>query len=625
MEHWAAIKSTECICSNEQKQRASRLFDVVSEACSHHPDSSAPTAGSRIESLPREILHKILKTVYESEERSRDLCQCARPKSPYSKIRKNALEHRIVNTLVLRNVCSTFHKWCLEEVLRGHPFDDSIGIELEVDFSDFDQLEWKFRNRGGVLPRLIEDFPAIKTSGIIIYLGNPGDMRNMVLVLGMLKETLQNVFSGVSLWDLDHYYRDFSVEFENFLRLPRPDGKSHLDIDESQELGVDGVPPRVLSRRFARLNQEAKDSWSDICYEMYSEDQFVYGSILSQLTLDHWPHSAVHVPISNILDLTRLETGRRTIAGLVRGCTSVVFREFKSHFGFDWGVTREIIAMQFSVRCGYEPRMNQVIILADAEFTISDWESRTTSSATWCGMSHQISEPLDAVRVEYRHHSMSEDQRPNGSNPFVLLSSTFKDLEQCVVLGGNSYCPRLEEVVKVLLPTSETLKTLIHRPEYPAFTSGLVDHTRSEVYDFDHTCDLIREFPNLQNLEMQSRICPSLFEDDSREVSVQRNWVFDVIEPCGWDKIQRREKLEAFTFRNPQTIRQHAQVAKEKERLGLACRTWMNKHEVRMGKHLDWSITYHTRITNNGEDIGRPTPCSHREGNCRLIASFHEV
>jgi hypothetical protein len=511
----------------------------------------------------------------------------------------------------------------LEEILGGHPFDDSIGLELEVNFSDFERLESKFGKNDGVVARLVADFPAIRTSGIIIYLGSPGDTRNMALVVEMLKATPQNVFSGVSLWDLDHYNRDFSVEFEDFLRRPPPDGKTHLNIGEFPEVGVDGVPPRVLSRRFVRLNQVSRDSWSDICYEIFSEDQFIYKSLLCQLTLGHWPHSTVHVPASNTLDLTRLETGRRTIAGLIRGCTSVVFREFKSRFGFDWEVTKEIIGQQIPARRSYEPRMNQGLIIRDAEFTISDWEKRKSGSPTWCGMSHQISEPLDAVRVEYRHQPMPNEERPKGPNPFTLLSSTFRDLEQCVVLGGNSWCPRLEEVLKALLPTSKTLKTFIHRPEHPAGASHLMQ-TRAELHYFDHTCDLIRRFPNLQNLEVQSRICPSLFEDDDDpiEVPVRRRWVFDLIESCRWAALRKREEMEGLFYGNPQTVRQHKIVAKDMERLSLACRTWKNRHELRMGKRLDWDITYHTILTSDGEDIGRLTPCSHCEGNCRLVASF---
>jgi hypothetical protein len=168
------IKSTKCRCTAKQKEISRSIF---SKPLATNPRIS-PTvalAAIRLNTLPREILHPILNMVYEGEERSKCMCHCSRPKTSYKAARAVSLEHRIVNTMVLRSVCRSFHAWALHGILKAPHVNRKEGVGLEFDFSNFEFLKKRPNTSGvGLAKRLAEDFPGLVESGITMYLGSPG-------------------------------------------------------------------------------------------------------------------------------------------------------------------------------------------------------------------------------------------------------------------------------------------------------------------------------------------------------------------------------------------------------------------------------------------------------------------
>jgi hypothetical protein len=453
-----------------------------------------------------------------------------------------ALEHRIVNTLVLRNVCQAFHAWALEEVLRNRTFDDGIGTELEVDFSDIKRLQRKFRKSGGVISRLVEDFPAVRKSGVIIYLGNPGNISNINSVVEMLKDTQLKVFGGVSLWDLDYYWREFTNEFKNLLTQSGPEGETSFVIEEEEEDDDDEEVPNIrpvpnggaaaeeTEIRRLRLSQWLQDAWQDLVHDVYSEDQSIFLTLLSQLSLDRLSCSKAHLPLSRIHYLTAHEADERSIADMIRGCTSVVLREFKGRASFDWWQIKEFLEAQVDGNVHLEEWIQQEENRGPVQVSLNDWEEHIKSWGEWCGMSSQTLEPLDASRVEYRHlnwRNGTTSGRLPSKHPFLTLSSACRALGECIISGGGTGAVHLGEVLKALPPVAKTPKKLIHRPE--CLAADECNRTRTEDDDSEHTCSLLRHFSNLRILEVQSGLCYTLFEDtvdgvnDYTPVPEQRN------------------------------------------------------------------------------------------------------
>lgn len=638
----ADISSTQCSCNPEQKQLAQSLFMNVKA----EPRSLPTTKSDRsitLDQLPREILHTILKIVYDDEEMSRNLCACTRPKSPYAKVRKSALEHRIVNTLILRNVCHAFHAWALNEILRGHPFDDRIGKELEVDFSDLKRLQRKFSNSGGVVSRLVVDFPGVRESGVRIYLGSPGDVENMKLVVETLKKTHLNVFSGVSLWDLDYYSPHFTSEFIRFL-APGATGESMFLIDDTDKyyyfMSSEEQDFRDAGNmKTLALSQWARDAWRIVAHQRYSDDQLIFQRLLSLLYLRNWGHSKVHIPMSAVLDLTAQESDRQSIAGLIRGCTSVVFREFMSYPVLDWEPIKATIESQLD-GSDSEPPWIDPDILSQFRFDDIDWENRTKAFGKWCGMSLQVSKHLDASRIEFRHLDTTGLWLQPPQN-FLTLSPTFKALEECVIFGGTSVRLRLGSVLKALLPVAKTLKKFIWRTKF----YGKEEVVRIEENP-DHTCLLLRQFSNLRTLEVRSRICPTLFEDigdavdgasEEPRTPEQRNWLFDGLGVCDWVEMKRAEAIrEAARIEGRQTEgaapdqipdRGSWPVSREMEELAVSCQLWKAKNEDRHGSSLDWNINVHISVRGEATETASElllindevTACSHHPGNCTTV------
>jgi hypothetical protein len=60
-----------------------------------------------------------------------------------------------------------------------------------------------------VARRLLEDFPALSQTRVVMCLSNPEYISNVRSVHHMLKDSdLAGVFSGITLWDLDYYDRE---------------------------------------------------------------------------------------------------------------------------------------------------------------------------------------------------------------------------------------------------------------------------------------------------------------------------------------------------------------------------------------------------------------------------------
>lgn len=123
--------------------------------------------------------------------------------------------HRVVNSFAIRLTCSRWHSWGLESILSGAVENEHI----ELDISDLATLGNKMRFPvGGIGRRLAWDFPFLNLSGITLYLGSPGEVANLILVVEMLGQEKFHggeyfrIFRGLSFWDLDFIYPTGSVE-----------------------------------------------------------------------------------------------------------------------------------------------------------------------------------------------------------------------------------------------------------------------------------------------------------------------------------------------------------------------------------------------------------------------------
>lgn len=171
-------------------------------------DENPPVSQDLINRLPTEILGQILSDVYRSTETSNDMCFCSRPNTPYKTTRLRSLVHRVVDTFAIRLTCSRWHSWALESIL-------SENEHIELDISDLATLKNKMRFPvGGIGRRLAWDFPFLTVSGITLYLGNPGEVANLILVVEILGQEkfhggeYHRIFRGLSFWDLGFIYRD---------------------------------------------------------------------------------------------------------------------------------------------------------------------------------------------------------------------------------------------------------------------------------------------------------------------------------------------------------------------------------------------------------------------------------
>jgi hypothetical protein len=268
------------------------------------PRLNNPSTFLKINNLPKEILYYILQLVYDTEDRSRGLCHCSRPTELYKTIRATALEHKIVNTVNLRRVCSVFHTWAVENIFRSHN-----GNELEIDFSNLANLKQRLKITGpGLIRRLTEDFPALSQSGATLYLGSPGQISNLKLVLETLSEVKDNPFSGISLWSLNYYYRD----------LPIP-GYADLVVQHISE--IDDIPMMDWNAE----GERAALALQALCLPFYSQDWQLFLEIV--LKLMHRPLSMLHLPAPRLLE-TLSYGDVDTLARVASDCKTAVLHEF---------------------------------------------------------------------------------------------------------------------------------------------------------------------------------------------------------------------------------------------------------------------------------------------------------
>ena len=502
--------------------------------------------------------------VYEGEEKSQDVCRCTRPKTSYKRVRGIALEHRIVNTVVLRSVCKAFHAWALHEILRNHIMKGNINPELEVDFSSITRLTTKLAPTADcIVPRLVEDFPALKNSGVTIYLGDPGGISNMRTVVHMLRESKVKVFSGVIFWDVNSFNREYHPEFKNLLDKA---------LNEGDVVRISETRHRRGTLVRSSLSQSLLDAWSDFCYRMESEDRRLFISLISQLALGQWEHSKVHIAQMGISNLLAREPEMGSLASLTRGCKTLVFREFERFIVFHWLTVKDIIESQTVewLEKHPSPGNNPHIMIGDLQDEFMTAANEFEASMNDNSQSNDVREPLATSKVEFNRLVSSE--------VFSNISPSFQNLETCVITGGWPWTDNyLGDILYALLPSAKTLRKFIYRPWWD----------RTELHEAwpdvnrRHPCVLLQKFSNLTELEVYSRLCTRLFDDTGGDdVKVQqRHWLFDTLGPCP-DSCANPKPWD------PESI----------EKLTQYCREWRDRHDMTSRELLKWNVDLHITL-----------------------------
>jgi hypothetical protein len=580
-------RNTKCRCTPERKEISHSIFSKP--LTTNRPINPAVHVSPiKLNTLPREILHPILNMVYEGEERSKCLCHCSRPKTSYKTARAVSLEHRIVNTMVLRSVCRSFHAWALHDILIAPHVDGKEGAWLEVDFSNFETLKKRLNTSGvGLAKRLAEDFPGLVESGITMYLGSPGQIIGMRSIVEMLKSWKSHIFSGVSLWELDYFVRERTPEFAEFLSQNSPkrvDSSNINTITNSWGTVLHGHQPSG----FGLDNPLAYDSVVEFCKRLYEEDKSLFIQLITNLRP---PLSKLHLPLSVIVGPSETTMSIHTLASLTRGLKTIVLKEM-CHYA-----SHEEEVHEYLVECREALDLQDKDTLAAVKVAQAITETqlnRMTKDALVQPYSAKLeqwrdppSDLLDAAHIEYyRTEFPSHGWSVLGPSEMQRFLSMFARLESVEIAGGFQMLLPTGTLLKMLLPHAQSLSSLIYLthesqvaiPEHP-------DHFS------DHFCTLLPQFPKLRKLDVEARICNCIFSENFSATEALRklDWTLRIpldTNPCGMDG------LSGWNDDLIEVLLQH-------------CREWHSRHEAAMGT-LDWDIKIHMGVFSAGLTMVSP-------------------
>lgn len=423
-----------------------------------------------INRLPTEILGQILSDVYESTEASADICACSRPNTPYTTTRSRSLVHRVVDTSAIRLTCSRWHSWALETILSGEVGENE---HIELDISDLAGFNNKMRFPvGGIGSRLIWDFPYLRRTGITLYLGNPGEVSNLILAVEMLGREKSYggkdyyIFRGLSFWDLGSIYRDV---------LPQAPWHAHdlLLLDIISHFSAMPLPTRVQFPATI-LAAVPHGYWAPVLEGLVRHSDRLW--MREFLTTNHAPLTPRRnrrggvftlpppLPKGNYLNLEELFEVR--------------------HFAVPTDLDRHCVELHSSISIGPEKHWKRLRYL----------DLRLKSTSVDGTQSWRIDDTFLAKISCY--------------NPAILVSVQIDGgLASSLTIGG---------LLRFVQPSGETLKRLVFRPTIgePDTSDG---HKEGEEEDgVKHHCQVLsvasieKSFPRLQELELHVPCCPDL-------------------------------------------------------------------------------------------------------------------
>jgi hypothetical protein len=565
------MRSTKCHCTPEQKEISHSIFSKP--LTTNQPISPVVAISPiRLNTLPREILHLILNMVYEVEERSKCLCHCSRPKNSYKTTREVSLEHRIVNTMVLRSVCRSFHAWALHDILKAPHVDGTEGVGLEVDFSNFEILKKRLNTSGlGLAKRLAEDFPGLVESGITMYLGSPGQIIGMRSIVEMLKSWKSHIFSGVSLWELDYFVRERTPEFAEFLYQNSPQRVGSININtitNSWGTVLHGHQPSG----FGLDNPLAFDSVVEFCKRLYEEDKSLFIQLITNLRP---PLSKLHLPLSVIVGPSETTMSIHTLALLTRGLKTIGFKEMARY------ASHEEEVHEYLVECREALDLQDKDTLAAVKVAQAITETQLNGmikdalvqpySAKLEQWRDAPSDLLDAAHIEYYRSEFQSSHGWSvlGPSEMQRFLGMFARLESVEIVGGFQGLLSTGSLLKMLLPHAQSLSSLTYSTH--EIEMAIPAHP-------DHFCTLLQQFSKLQKLDVEAKICNCIFSENFSATEALRklDWTLRIpldTNPCGM------EGLSGWNYDLIQVLLQH-------------CREWHSRHEAAMGT-LDWNIKIH--------------------------------
>ncbi|KAL0636341.1 hypothetical protein Q9L58_004688 [Maublancomyces gigas] len=438
-------------------------------------DENPPVSRDLINRLPTEILGQILSDVYRSAETSNDICSCSRPNTPYKTTRLRSLVHRVVDTFAIRLTCSRWHSWALESILSGAVENEHI----ELDISDLATLKNKMRFPvGGIGRRLAWDFPFLNLSGITLYLGNPGEVANLILVVEILGQEkfhggeYYRIFRGLSFWDLGFIYRDV---------FPQAPWHAHdlllLDI-----ISHFSAMPLVTRVQFPAtiLAAVPHGYWAPVLEGLVRHSDRL--SMREFLIINHAPLSPYRIPCDYVSTLPSPPP---------KGNHLNLEELFETrHFAMPVDVDKHCGELHSCISIGPERYWKRLRYL-----NLSLKGTSPDGSQNW-----RIDDAFLA--------------KISCCNPAILVSVEIN--------GGLASSLTINGLLKFVEPSRRTLKRLVFRPD---------PETRYERKDrVVHRCralTAVSSFPQLEELELHVPCCPDLFDPNSRHTwksALKRRW-----------------------------------------------------------------------------------------------------
>lgn len=468
--------------------RTKSLYDDGSWDLPLSKESPRPVLPDRINRLPTEILDQILSDVFNSTETSNDICTCSRPGTPYKIVKSRSLVHRVVDTFAIRLTCYRWRSWALKSALSGA----AAGEHIELDISNLSTFCSKMKIPvGGIAKRLARDFPFLTWSGITLYLGNPGEVSNLMLAAEMLIQEKAlgggdyRIFRGVSFWDLDYIVR------ENAPQAPWNVGALMI-LDIFSHFSAMGVATRVQfpTTIFAML---PRSYWAPVLEGLISFSDRL--SLREFLAIGVAPSSRRHrarnrnnrnsvpnlpsVPRGNLLDLR--EHFRRI--------------QFGKH-----GVPADLDRY-----CG---KLHSAAFLGPEKH--------------WRHLRH--------LNLNLESHPTDTTQNWGIDDAFLakLSRCNLDKLISVQIDGGLASRLTIDGLLQFLRPSYGTLQKLIFRPAVA--DPGTRGHDGEGMR---HHCDVLsslsleKMFPRLEELELHIPCCPDIFRPDfhqSRVSALKRHW-----------------------------------------------------------------------------------------------------
>ena len=515
----AVIKSvpppiTCCSCGRKFEQTMVITRARQMSASSRDRGRDPLTSRARLDLLPTELLYIILDKAFELSTASRGLCCCSRPQTSYEALGRISFAHRIVDSFAVRSTCSKFHAWALYRIVHPDQRD-----RLEIDFSDIAALAYRLRTRTRhVLRRLCRDFPSIARESLIMYLGNPGHMPNIRLVLDMLHHqcvsiAARSIVGGVSFWNLRYSVKGprrsmvldiistgvFGPIF--VMNTPAPDGDLALN-------------PKIVKRLSAVWLREQQDDLQT----HFSLQAAILRSV-SRMPYMQVPAVVLQVGTASAWDI---------FTSLTQICEHLVVREFA---GLDHGHMNDFCHDLFGLvdRCHSfkrtDTRVQHALWIAFQTFERqmrrkplvipSAGSSKTRSARQRDGLCRKFDVLLKSVDDEpLRPWPYVDDNILN-----LLSGSMFKNLTAVEISGGNSLNITIYGLLTKLLPVSKTLRGFTYTPK---------THAVNEAPQ--HHCPLLKKFPALVNVVLDCHFCPealNVHESIQSAPQLRRQWIVD--------------------------------------------------------------------------------------------------